>query len=111
MVANCDHLARLKYSPSLPYAFTEHGAIMAANVLNSPRAVEVGVYVVRAFVKLRQIVAAHKELAHKLDELERRVDTHDDAIRQLIEAIRQLMVPPPQPKRRGKIGFGRENEE
>jgi hypothetical protein len=111
VVANCDHLARLKYSPSLPYAFTEHGTIMVANVLNSPRAVEVGVYVVRAFVKLRQLVVAHKELAHKLDELERKVDTHDDAIRQLIEAIRQLMAPPPEPKRRGKIGFGRENEQ
>lgn len=110
VVANCDHLARLKFSPSLPHAFTEHGAIMAANVLNSPRAVEVGVYVVRAFVKLRQFLATHKELAQKLAELEQRVDGHDDAIRQLIEAIRQLMAPPPEPKRRGRIGFGREND-
>jgi hypothetical protein len=110
VVTNCDHLARLRFSPVLPYAFTEHGAIMAANVLNSPRAVEVGVYVVRAFVKLRQFIAAHKELGHKLTELERRVDTHDHSIRQLIDAIRQLMEPPPEPKRRGKIGFGRENE-
>jgi hypothetical protein len=110
VVTNCDHLAPLKYSPSLPYAFTEHGAIMAANVLNSPRAVEVGVYVVRAFVKLREIVVAHKELARKLAELDQRVGVHDEAIRQLIEAIRQLMSPPPEPKRRGKIGFGRENE-
>ncbi len=93
-----------------PFAFTEHGAIMAANVLNSPRAVEVGVYVVRAFVKLRELIATHKELARKLAELEQRVGTHDDVIRQLIDAIRQLMAPPPQPKRR-KIGFGRENEE
>jgi hypothetical protein len=93
-----------------PYAFTEHGAIMAANVLNSPRAVEVGVYVVRAFVKLRQLVATHKELARKLAELEQRLDTHDDAIAQLIEAIRQLMEPPQQPRRR-KIGFARDNEE
>lgn len=110
VVANCDHLARLKFSPNLPYAFTEHGAIMAANVLNSPRAVEVGVYVVRAFVKLRQFIATHKELAKKLAELEQRVDSHDDAIRQLIEAIRQLMAPPPETKRRGRIGFGREND-
>jgi hypothetical protein len=66
--------------------------------------------VVPAFVKLRQFVTEHRELARKFDELEKRVDTHDDAIRQLIEAIRQLMAPPPQPKRRGKIGFGRENE-
>jgi hypothetical protein len=69
-----------------PYAFTEHGAIMAANVLNSPRAVEVGVYVVRAFVKLRQFITTHKELARKLAQLEAKVDTHDDAIRQLIQA-------------------------
>jgi hypothetical protein len=94
----------------LPNAFTEHGAIMAANMLNSSRAVEVGVYVVRALIKLRQLVATHKELARKLAELEQRVDTHDHSIRQLIEAIRQLMSPPPEPKRRGRIGFGREHD-
>jgi hypothetical protein len=93
-----------------PYAFTEHGAIMAANVLNSPRAVEVGVFVVRAFVKLRQLVGTHKELARKLAELEQRVDTHDGSIRQLIDAIRQLMAPPAEVKRRGRIGFGREHD-
>jgi hypothetical protein len=60
------------------------------------------VYVVRAFIKLRRLVATHKELARKLAELEQRVDTHDHSIRQLIEAIRQLMSPPPDPKRRGK---------
>ena len=110
VVANCAHLARLKFSPNLPYAFTEHGTIMAANVLNSPRAVEVGVYVVRAFVKLRQLVATHKELARKLAELEQRLDTHDDAIRQLVEAIRQLMEPPA-PKQRRRIGFARDKDE
>jgi hypothetical protein len=90
-----------------PYAFTEHGAIMAATILNSPRAVEVSVYVVRAFVKLREIVRTHKELAHKLDQLENKVAGHDDSIRQLVGAIRQLMAPPPETKRR-KIGFLRE---
>ncbi len=83
---------------------------LAANVLNCPRAVEVGVFVVRAFVKLRQLVATHKELARKLAELEQKVNTHDDAIWRLIEAIRQLLEPPPESKRRGKISFGRENE-
>lgn len=109
VVTNCDHLARLKYSPSRPYVFTEHGAIMAANVLNSPRAVEVGVYVVRAFVKLRAVIAGHKELARKLSELEKKVGAHDDAIRQLIDAIRQMMAPQ-QSQKGGKIGFGRDKE-
>ena len=57
VVANCDHLSKLKYSPSLPYAFTEHGALMVASVLNSPRAVEMSVFIVRAFVQLRQVIA------------------------------------------------------
>lgn len=104
VVTNCDHLAKLKFSPKLPYAFTEHGAIMAATVLNSPRAVDVSLFVVRAFVKLRQWALAHKELAIKLAELEGKVAGHDEAIRQLVSAIRQLMSPPPEkPKRR--IGF------
>jgi hypothetical protein len=87
-----------------PYAFTEHGAIMAASVLNSPRAVKVSVYVVRAFVKLREVLSTHKALARKLAELERRLDTHDDQIEALLEAIRELMAPPPEPRRR-RIGF------
>src|SRR5580704_10794914 len=66
VVANCDHLVKLKYSPNLPYAFTEHGRMMAAMILNSPRAVEVSVFVVRVFVKLRQLARSHKELAAKL---------------------------------------------
>ena len=67
VVTNCDHLSKLRFSPTLPYVFTEHGVVMAASVLNSPRAVEVSVFVVRAFVKLRQLVLAHKDLAGKLD--------------------------------------------
>lgn len=87
----------------LPYAFTEHGAIMAANVLNSPRAVQMSVFVVRAFVRLRQMVITHKELAAKLRELERKVSEHDGDIRSLFQAIRQLMTPAEPNKR--KIGF------
>ena len=79
---------------------------MAANVLNSRRAVEASVYVVRAFVRLRQVLATHKELAHKLAELERRVGTHDAAIRELVIAIRRLAEPPPGPPR-PRIGFRR----
>jgi hypothetical protein len=73
-----------------PYVFTEHGAIMAANVLNSKQAVEMSVFVVRAFVKLREALATHKELADKLNDLERKVGTHDRALGQIITAIKQL---------------------
>jgi len=66
VVANCDHLKKLKYSPAKPYAFTEHGAVMVASVLNSRRAVEVSIYVVRAFVKLRGMLGTHSVLAQKL---------------------------------------------
>ncbi len=103
VVANCDHLGQLKYSPSLPYAFTEHGALMLGNVLKSSRAVEVSLLVVRAFVQIREMLSTHKELAAKLDQLERKVSSHDQAIAGLIDAIRQLMNPPA-PARRG-IGF------
>jgi len=89
----------------LPYAFTEHGTMMAAMLLNSPRAVEVSVFVVRAFVKLRRLALAHKELAGKLDQLEKKVVGHDESIRQLVAAIRQLMTPPAAPPRPGRIGF------
>ena len=84
--------------------FTEHGAIMAAAVLNSPRAVEVSVFVVRAFVKLRELTMAHKEIRQKLDELEHKVTGHDQAIAGLINAIRELMAPPA-PKKKRPIGF------
>jgi hypothetical protein len=104
VVTICDHLRNLKFSPALPNAFTEHGAIMAASVLSTERAVEVSVYVVRAFVRLREMLAGHKELAAKLSELEERVQDHDEAIRSVVAAIRQLMEPPaPDPVR--KIGF------
>jgi len=91
----------------LPYVFTEHGAIQAANVLNSPRAVEMGIYVVRAFVQLRELLSSNKELAKRLDQLEARIGkklaAHDEAITAILSAIRELMHPPA-PKRR-PIGF------
>jgi len=87
----------------LPYAFTEHGAIMAATVLNSDRAVEMSVFVVRAFVRLREMLSTNQQLSGKIDELERRLDTHDASIQELIEAIRELMEPPPASGR--PIGF------
>lgn len=87
----------------LPYVFTEHGAIMAASVLNSPRAVEMSVFVVRAFVQLRALLASSRELSERLNELERKLSTHDQAIAGLIDAIRQLTATPEKSSR--PIGF------
>jgi ORF6N domain. len=82
----------------LPYAFSEHGAIMAATILNSPIAVEMSVYVVRAFVQLRELLSSNKELAKRLDELEARLEkkfgAYDEVIAKMLEAMRQLMSPP-----------------
>ncbi len=87
----------------LPYAFTEHGSIMAATVLNSKRAIEMSIFVVRAFVGMRQALAVNQHVVSKLSELEARLDEHDAEIQDLIEAIRELMAPLPANKRR--IGF------
>ena len=104
VIAKCDHLTNLKYAKALPQAFTEHGALMAAGVLNTHRAVEVSVFVVRAFVKLRRTIAENKELARRLGELDSRVADHDVQILALVKAIRQLMSPAGLPKKR-QIGF------
>ena len=87
----------------LPLAFTEHGAVMAASVLNTPRAVEVSVYVVRAFVRLRELLSTHAEISAKLNELFARLDNHDAQIAALMEAIHALMTLP-EPSSR-QIGF------
>ncbi|MFN0136759.1 MAG: ORF6N domain-containing protein [Phycisphaerae bacterium] len=101
VVTNCDHLRNLRFSSTRPYAFTEHGVIMAANVLNSKRAIEASVMVVRAFVRLRQMLASNADLARKLADLERRYDTQFKVV---FDAIRELMTPPPTAKK-GRIGF------
>lgn len=94
---------RGQHAKFLPHVFTEHGAVQAANILNSPRAVTMGIHVVRAFVQLRSLLASSSELAQKFAELERRVSTHDQAIVGILKTLRELMNPP-QPKRR-PIGF------
>ena len=104
VVTNCDHLASLRFSRVLPWAFTEHGAIMVASVLNSPRAVEMSVFVVRAFVRLRALSRSHAELGAKLDLIERRVAGHDEELRLVFAGLRKLMELPRRPKR--QIGFG-----
>lgn len=87
----------------LPYAFTEHGAIMAATVLSTKRAIEMSVFVVRAFVRLRDMLATNKKVAGKLVELEHRLKGHDASIQAIIEAIHELMAP--EPRKRRRIGF------
>ena len=104
VVTNCDHLSKLKFSPVNPLVFTEHGALMAASILNSARAVDVSLFIVRAFVALRRTISEHKELARKLTKLERKLADHDDQIIAIIQAIMELSGPQPVPKKR-RIGF------
>ncbi|MBI5826558.1 MAG: ORF6N domain-containing protein [Deltaproteobacteria bacterium] len=100
VVTNCDHLKRLKFSPNLPYAFTEHGAIMLATVLNSPVAVQTSIQIVKAFVRLRQMLQSNAELMKKMTGLEKK---YDEQFKVVFQAIYELMKPP-EPKRRS-IGF------
>lgn len=106
VVANCDHLKQLKFSPVNPYAFTEHGTIMVATILNTPVAVEASVAIVRAFIKLREILSQNKDLAKRLSELEAKYDHQFKAV---FEAIRKLMQVPV-PTNRQRIGYRRSNE-
>lgn len=108
LVTNCDRFHRLKHSTALPYAFTEHGALMSANVLNSERAIDISVMVIEAFIRLREIALTHKELSQKLKELEDRMDMHDENTIVVMSTLRKLLkdsstkAPPPPWK---KIGF------
>jgi hypothetical protein len=86
-----------------PYAFTEQGVAMLSGVLNSKQAIQVNIAIMRAFVKLREVLATHKDLANKLSQLEKRIEKHDEEIVAVFEAIRQLMAAPEKPKR--KIGY------
>ncbi len=106
VVTNCDHLARLRFSPTMPRAFTEHGVLMAATVLNSQRAIAVSVAIIRAFVRLRAILMSNAELSRRLANLERKYDAQFKVV---FDAIRQLMTPPtdsPKPR----IGFHTEHQ-
>ena len=88
----------------LPYAFTEHGALMAANILNSPRAVAMSVYVIRAFVKMREETAANAATLRRLAEIDKTLLIHDTALREIVQKLRPLLEPPPQPPK-PEIGF------
>jgi phage regulator Rha-like protein len=93
-----------QHSKYLPYAFTEQGVAMLSSVLRSKRAIEVNIAIMRVFVRLREMLATHKELARKLSDLEQRLEKHDDHIQTIFETMRQMMVPP-DPKHKKKIGF------
>lgn len=102
VIANCDHLEKLKFSRTNPYAFTEHGTIMLANVLYTPTAVETSVLIVRAFVKLRELLSSHKELERKILDLESKYDKQFVLI---FKAIRGLMHQEQLDKNRPRIGY------
>jgi hypothetical protein len=104
VVAKCDHLRKLRFSKALPFAFTEHGALMAANVLSSPQAIDASVLVVRTFIQLRRIMATSTEVAGRLAVVEKQLADHETNIASIIEALRQLSTPSTRTKRR--IGFG-----
>lgn len=104
VVTNCDHLARLKFSKTRPYAFTEHGALMAANVLNSPEAVKMSVYIVRAFIKQRELLMAQSDVLKKLTQMDAKLLKQDDALRLIWRELQPLLSPPPSPPKR-QIGF------
>jgi ORF6N domain len=114
VVTNCDHLAKLKFSKSLPFAFTEYVAVAIANVLASPQAVEMGIYVVRAFIRLRDAAGLHKDLAERLKQLEEKTEASDARydnfsqttrvqLRQVFDALKELMTAAEPAKR--PIGF------
>ena len=100
VIANCDHLKSLKFSAHLPYAFTEQGVAMLSSVLNSERAVQVNIQIMRAFAKMREILQVHKDLWQKIKKMEKR---YDRQFKIVFDALRQLLEPPEKPRRR--IGF------
>jgi len=104
VVAKCDHLEKLKFSRTMPYAFTEHGALMAANVINTREAIEMSVFIIRAFVKIRQLIGTHVELSKKISQLEKHLTGHDEQIQILFRMIKQLLKSD-LPSKRRRIGF------
>jgi hypothetical protein len=109
VITNCDHLARLKFAKSLPFAFTEHGAIMVATVLNSKQAVTMSVYVVRAFIQMREQLVANTEILRRLAQIDQALLQHNAGLRDIYQKLRPLLQPAPDPPRR-RIGFGQDDK-
>ena len=106
LVTNCDQFKRLKHSTSLPYAFTEQGIAMLSTVLNSERAINVNIQIMRTFTKLREMIESHKDLKRKIEDMEKKYDKQFQIV---FEAIKRLIEPEIKPKR--KVGFYVANEE
>jgi hypothetical protein len=108
VVANCDHLKRLKFSPYLPYVFTEHGAVMLAGILNSDVAINANIQIVRAFIRMREVLSVHKKILQKLDQLQKNDAEQDEKITLIFEFIKQLeetKLEEADQKNRKRIGF------
>ena len=105
VVANCDHLRKLKFSQYLPYAFTEHGAVMLASILNSQRAMEVNIQIVRVFIKMRELILSHKDLLIEMEEIRKKVANQDDKIELVFDYLTQFIAQQEQPNIRESIGF------
>ncbi len=101
VVTTCDHLKVLKFSPQLPYAFTEHGALMLANVIKSSTAIKMSIAIIRTFVKLREIALTHEDLKRRIEAMEKK---YDKQFKVVFDALRQLLTPPPEKLKR-RIGF------
>lgn len=109
VVTNCDHLKVLRFSPNLPYVFTEYGAVMLASVLNSDKAIQVNIQIVKVFTKMKEMLLTNKDILQKLEKMEKDVKENKKDIAIIFEALKQLLNPQ-QPKRR-MIGFNRKDDE
>jgi hypothetical protein len=105
VVANCDHLGNLKFSPFLPYVFTEHGTVMLANVLNSERAIQTSIFIVEAFIKLREIFSDTLNMKIEIEEIKHKIQSQDKNIELVFSYLDELMDKQDQPKERKRIGF------
>jgi hypothetical protein len=105
LVTNCDRFTSWKHSTAKPYAFTEHGVAMLSSVLNSERAIEMNIRIIRAFIRLRDMVTENKDLRHAIETLEKRVDDHDKAIQIAFNTLKQILEPPVPKKPKVKMGF------
>ena len=109
VVANCDHLEKIKFSPYLPYVFTEHGTVMLANILNSERAIQVSIRIVEIFIKIREYILTNQDLLLKIQHLEKRLGNQDEKITLVFEYLKKLIEIQDNPRER--IGFKRKGEQ